>query len=98
MSLTKVGPKHQVTIPADVFKRLRLEVGDYLQVEALGTTITMAPARLVPKDQAWLHTRKWQGREREADEAIARGQVSGPFRSGRELVRHLRSQRPRKKK
>ena len=30
MGLTKIGPKHQVTIPKTVFERLKLDVGDYL--------------------------------------------------------------------
>ena len=45
MSVTKVGPKHQVTIPKEVFERLKLEIGDYLDVRIKGTTITMVPAK-----------------------------------------------------
>ena len=93
MSLTKVGPKHQVTIPRDVFEHLELEVGDYLDVRIKGAVITMAPARLVPKDEAWFHTPGWQRKEREADEAIARREVSGPFATAEELLRHLGGKR-----
>ena len=41
-------------------------------------------------DQAWFWTKDWQEREREADEAIAKGDLSGPFDSANDLIRHLR--------
>ena len=90
MGLTKIGPKHQVTIPKTVFERLKLDVGDYLDVAVKGATITMVPKKLIPKDQAWFYTPEWQRKEQEADEAIARGDVSGPFPSAEELIKHLR--------
>ena len=90
MGLTKIGPKHQVTIPKAVFERLKLDVGDYLDVEVKGTTITMVPKKLIPKDQAWFYTPEWQRKEQEADEAIAHGDVSGPFSSAQGLIEHLR--------
>ena len=98
MGLTKIGPKHQVTIPKAVFEGLDLEVGEYLDVQVQGTMITMAPKKLVPKDQAWFHTPGWQRKEREADEAIGRGDVSGPFSSAKELIQHLRKKGKRRKR
>jgi antitoxin MazE len=97
VSLTKVGPKHQVTIPKEVFERLRLEIGDYLDVRIKGTTITMAPARIVPKDQAWFYTKEWQQKEREADEDIALRKLRGPFASADALIKDLNRLRKRKK-
>ncbi len=47
-----------------------------------------------PRGQAWFWTKEWQEREREADEAIARGDVSGPFTSAGELIRYLHSVEP----
>lgn len=60
MSLTKIGPKHQVTIPEEVFEDLKLEVGDYLDVQVKGAIITMVPKKLIPKEQAWFYTPEWQ--------------------------------------
>ena len=98
MSMTKVGPKHQVTIPREVFERLHLAVGDYLDVRIKGPSISMVPAKLIPRDQAWFHTAEWQRKEREADASIRRGNVSGPFTSAEELIRHLERGRRRKQK
>lgn len=97
MATTKIGPKHQVTIPKEVFKNLNLEVGDYLDVQVNGTYITMIPKKLIPKDQRWFYTPEWQEKEREADEAIAKGEVSGPFSSAEELIAHLRKKRKKKR-
>lgn len=89
-SMTRIGPKHQVTIPKEVFGELGLQVGDYLEVRAKTDIITMAPKKLIPKDQAWFYTPEWQKKEREADEDIARGDVDGPFDSSKDLSGYLR--------
>jgi antitoxin MazE len=96
MSITKVGPKHQVTIPKEVFERLELEVGDYLDVRVKGSIITMVPTQVIPKDQAWFWTPEWQKKEREADEDIANGRLSRPFTSADELIKDLNKLRKRK--
>jgi hypothetical protein len=43
------------------------------------------------KGQAWFWEEQWQEREREANEDIAKGNLSGPFQSAKELVHYLRS-------
>ena len=60
MGLTKIGPKHQVTIPKDVFDLLKLQTGDFLDVQIKDAVITMVPKKLIPKDQAWFYTPEWQ--------------------------------------
>lgn len=90
-TITKIGPKHQVTIPKKIFEELNLEVGDYLEVNTEKDHISMIPKKLVPKDQAWFWTPEWQKKEREADEDIKAGRVSGPFHSANELIKHLKS-------
>jgi AbrB family looped-hinge helix DNA binding protein len=89
MAITKIGPKHQVTIPKEVFERLHLEVGEYLDVDVKDNRILMVPKKLIPKDQAWFYTPEWQAKEQEADEAIARGEVSESFSSIEQLRAHL---------
>lgn len=49
MPLTIIGPKHQITIPKQVFERLRLQVRDYLEAEVEGQKIVLTPKRLVAK-------------------------------------------------
>jgi len=49
----------------------------------------MLPKKLIDADQAWFWTRDWQTGEREAEEDIRAGRVSGPFRSAAELKKRL---------
>jgi AbrB family looped-hinge helix DNA binding protein len=93
MQITKISPKHQITIPREAFKKLNLEVGDFLEVDVKDEGLLLIPKKLISKDQAWFWTKEWQKKEEEADEAIARGEVSGPFKNTKELVRHLRKRR-----
>ena len=93
---TRIGPKHQVTIPKQVFKGLQLEIGDYLEVQAKDNHITMIPKKLISKSQLWFYTPEWQQKEREADRDIARGDLDGPFDSAKDLVAYLRSLQKRR--
>ncbi|HKZ50831.1 MAG TPA: AbrB/MazE/SpoVT family DNA-binding domain-containing protein [Dehalococcoidia bacterium] len=92
MPTTRIGPKHQITIPREAFDRLGLQPGDHLEVQVRGGALYLVPQKLIPRDQAWFWSREWQQREQEADEAIDRGDLSGPFESAADLIRHLRTQ------
>lgn len=49
MALVKIGPKHQITIPKQVFQELQLEVGDYLEVEIKNGKGVLTPKKLTDK-------------------------------------------------
>jgi antitoxin MazE len=89
MALTKISPKHQITIPKEAFDKLGLEIGDFLEVETTEEGLLLVPKKLISKDQTWFWTKEWQVKEKEADEAIARGQISEPFEMAEELIDHL---------
>jgi AbrB family looped-hinge helix DNA binding protein len=93
MQTTKISPKHQITIPKEAFEKLHLEVGDFLEVDVTEEGLLLIPKKLISKDQVWFWTKEWQKKEKEADEALAKGEVSGPFKSANELVQHLRKNR-----
>jgi len=93
MQITRISPKHQITIPKEAFEKLRLEVGDFLEVDVTEEGLLIIPKKLISKDQAWFWTKEWQQKEKEADEAIAKGDVSGPFKKADDLIRHLRKRR-----
>jgi AbrB family looped-hinge helix DNA binding protein len=93
MQTTKISPKHQITIPKEAFEKLHLEVGDFLEVDVTEEGLLLVPKKLISKNQVWFWTKEWQEKEKEADEAIAKGEVSRPFKSAHELVRHLRKNR-----
>jgi len=93
MQTTRISPKHQITIPKEVFEKLHLEVGDILGVDLTGEGLLLVPKKLISKDQDWFWTKEWQKKEKEADDAIERGELSGPFKNARDLIRHLRRRR-----
>jgi antitoxin MazE len=91
MAITRIGPEHQITIPQEIFEQLGPQPGDFLEVQVRDEALHLIPQKLVPRDQAWFWSQEWQEREREADEAIANGELSGPFESADDLVHHLRT-------
>ncbi len=59
-------------------------------MQVRGDALYLVPQKLMPRDQAWFWSQDWQEREREADEAITEGELSVPFESAKDRVRHLR--------
>jgi AbrB family looped-hinge helix DNA binding protein len=49
MPVVRIGPKHQVTIPKDVFDQLHLQPGDFLEAIAQEGKIIMIPKQLTAK-------------------------------------------------
>ncbi len=89
MATTKITRNFQVSIPKAIRERLRLEEGDLLEVEERDGRIVMAPQRLVDADQAWFWSREWQEGERQAEEDVRAGRLSGPFKSVEEIKKHF---------
>jgi AbrB family looped-hinge helix DNA binding protein len=90
MPAVKIGPKHQITIPKEVFSSLNLEVGDFLDTRVQDNTIVLIPKKLVAKDQEWFWSKEWQEREKEADEAIANNETTGPFEKASNVLKALK--------
>lgn len=91
MPTVKLGPKHQITIPLEIYRKLNLEVGDILEAEERGEGIFLIPQKLIPKDQAWFFSEEWQTKEREADKDIKEGRVRGPYDNIKDLLKDLKS-------
>jgi AbrB family looped-hinge helix DNA binding protein len=49
MSVVKVRPRRQVTIPKDIFRKLHLEEGDFMEAKAEDQKIVLVPKKLVTK-------------------------------------------------
>jgi AbrB family looped-hinge helix DNA binding protein len=90
MPAVKIGPKHQITIPKEIFKSLHLKVGDFVETAIRDNVVVLTPQKLVPRDQEWFWTREWQEKEREADEAILKGKVTGPFDKAADAIKALK--------
>ena len=90
MPAVKIGPKHQITIPKEIFESLHLKVGDFVETTIKNNAVVLIPQKLVPKDQEWFWTKEWQEMEREADKAVAKGKVSGPFSKASDALKALK--------
>lgn len=49
MSVVKVRPRRQVTIPKEIFNKLHLEEGDFIEAKAEDQKIILVPKKLVTK-------------------------------------------------
>ena len=90
MSLVKVKNKYQIVIPEDVRKRLRVEIGDTLEIEEKDGVLIVKPVMVIEKSQAYFWTKEWQEMEKEAEET-KRKKKFRDFKKADEAVKWLRS-------
>lgn len=80
----------QLTLPADLRKRIRAADGDVFVAELRGTDeIILRRKHLIDASQAYFWTPEWQEGEREAQADIRRGRVKR-FRSAQALIADLK--------
>lgn len=90
MSLVKVKNKYQIVIPDDVRKKLKVEVGDRLEIEEKDGVLVMRPVMVIDKSQSYFWTEEWQKGEKEAEQAKKKGKFKD-FKKTDEAVKWLRS-------
>ncbi|MEW6662064.1 MAG: AbrB/MazE/SpoVT family DNA-binding domain-containing protein [Bacillota bacterium] len=62
--LTEIRSRSQITIPAEITKKLNLKQGDTLEIDIEGDHIVLRPVVAVPKNQAYFWTKRWQQEEK----------------------------------
>lgn len=72
----KISTKGQVSIPKNVRKALNLKTGDELDFRIEGNNVLLIPVKTIkiPRDEEWFWTKEWQEKEKEADEALKKGE------------------------
>lgn len=85
-----VRKRSQVTIPSSVVASFGLHEGTAVDFVERDGELVLKPKLTIDADQAWFWTEKWQKKEREADEDIKAGRLSGPFNTTKALSKHLR--------
>jgi AbrB family looped-hinge helix DNA binding protein len=73
---TRLRPKGQITLPGKVRELLGLNEGDDLafSVDERGRVV-VDRLEVIPPDQAWFWSERWQAMEREVEEDIAAGRI-----------------------
>jgi AbrB family looped-hinge helix DNA binding protein len=71
---TRLRSKGQITVPPEIREKLGVREGDDLAfyTNELGQVV-VDRLQVIPPDQAWFWTERWQNMEREVDEDIAAG-------------------------
>jgi AbrB family looped-hinge helix DNA binding protein len=90
MSLVKVKNKYQIVIPEDVRKRIRVEIGDTLEIEEKDGILIARPVVVIDKSQAYFWTDEWQKGEKDAEGAKKKGDFRD-YSDAAEAVKWLRS-------
>ncbi len=74
---TRVRERGQLTLPNEIRELLRIEVGDDLmfRTDADGR-VFVERVNIVPADQAWFWTERWQKMERQVQDDIEAGRIS----------------------
>ncbi len=93
MASVRLGEGGKLKLPPAAIRKLRLKKGEQLGVHVVGEVVMLVPAGRIPKGQRYFWTAEWQRREQEADEAIARGELLGPFEHVDDAIRALRTAR-----
>lgn len=89
-NLAKLTAAGQISLPADIRKKLKLSPGDFLLIEVTDDgRLILSPHVLIPKEEAFFHQANWQQAEREAEKDIAAGRVRGPFKDADKLFENL---------
>ena len=86
--LVKVGARHQVTIPKKIVEQIALKAGGYVSVALINNNIIISPKAIVDTDEAWYWSKEWQAKEREVDEALAKGDYQ-EFDNAEDLIKAL---------
>jgi antitoxin MazE len=71
--LCEFSDSSQVTIPKKLVDKLGLQPGDIIEIKELDGVLFLTPSFVVPKNQSWFFSKKWQEEEREIDESLQSG-------------------------
>jgi len=97
MALVRVKGKYQVTIPKEVWRKLGLRVGDYLEVEVQGSTILLKPKALLDKEEAFEKLQAVLEKLREKRAALSEEEVEQEVLEAIRAVRSERTGRSRRR-
>ncbi len=71
----KLRGRSQITLPAEIVKKLNIRTGDNLEVTLDGDRIIVTPVLVIERSQAWFWSKGWQDKEREVEEDIKAGKL-----------------------
>lgn len=88
--LMRIKQNYQITLPQELRKKFNISIGDYLEIEDKKEGLMIRPVKIIRPDQSYFYTPEWQKKETEADEAISKGDVIGPFDNAKDAIKALK--------
>lgn len=73
--VTKLRERSQVTLPAEIVKKLDLKTGDNLEITLEEDKIVIKPVVVIDRSQLWFWSKDWQTKEKEAEADIKSGRI-----------------------
>jgi antitoxin PrlF len=74
---TRLRPKGQITVPPDIRSLLGVGEGDDLIFFSdENGRVVISRAQVIPSEQVWFWTERWQQMEREAEADLANGRMT----------------------
>jgi antitoxin MazE len=73
--VTQLRERSQVTLPAEIVKKLDLKVGDNLEITLEDDRIIIKPVLIIDRSQSWFWSKEWQAKEKEVEEDIKAGKI-----------------------
>jgi antitoxin MazE len=86
--VTKLRERSQITLPAEIVKKLDLKTGDNLEISLEEGKIVIKPVLVIDRSQLWFWSKDWQAKEKEVEEDIKSGRVH-KVRGIKDLVEKL---------
>jgi antitoxin MazE len=90
MALVRIRRNYQITLPQGLRQKLKVAVGDYMEIEEQNGKAVLRPVKLVHPDQGYFYTKEWQEGEADSDRDIARGDLVGPFETVKDALKALK--------
>ena len=73
--VTKLRERSQVTLPAEIIKKLDLKAGDNLEITLEEDKIVIKPVMVIDRSQSWFWSKNWQDKEKEVEADINSGKI-----------------------
>ena len=73
--LVNLKQNSQVTIPKNIIDKLKLKIGDNLEITIENDGIKLKPVLIIDRSQAWYWSEEWQSKVKEADMDLKQGKI-----------------------
>lgn len=84
----RIRQNFQVTLPAEIRKKLHLKIGDLLETEIKDGRVIIRPQKTIDANQAWFWSKEWQEAEKEVEADLRAGKVK-KFKNIEDLIKDL---------